>query len=110
MQLHRNLPDDEAAMITCMELRVQCGRVNSRGGSRGVQQGAVHQGAIVTIVNQIIGFTDRAALRGLVGHFDLDRVFGVVEVNDVNVKDQNGRARDEVSYSGTKKRSGQWSS
>lgn len=82
-------------------------RVNSRGGSRGVQQGAVHQGAIVTILNQIVSFTGHAALLRLVGNFNLDLVFGVVEINDMNVKDQHSRARNEVSYSGRKKLSGQ---
>lgn len=86
---------------------MQCGRVNSRGRSRGVQQGAVHQGAIITILNQIVSFTGHAALLRLVDNFNLDLVFGVVEINDMNVKDQHSRARDEVSYSGRKKLSGQ---
>ena len=78
---------------------MQCSTVNSRGRSRGVQQGPVHEGAIVTIINQIIGFTGDVAFLRLVGDFDPDRVFGVVEINDMNVKDQHGRARDEVSCS-----------
>lgn len=80
--------------------RMQGGRANSRGLSRGVQQGAVHQGAVVSILDQIVGFAGVAALWRLVGDADLHGVFRVVEVNDVNVKDQNGRAGDEVSCSG----------
>lgn len=82
---------------------MQCGRVNSRGRSRGVQQGAVHQGAIITILDQIVSFADLAALLGFVGRCNLDWVFGVVEINDVNVEDQHSRARNEVSCSGTNK-------
>ncbi len=78
---------------------MQCSRVNSRGRSRGVQQGAVHQGAIVTILNQIVSFAGRAAFLRLVGNFNLDLVFGVVEINDVNVKDEHSRARNEVACS-----------
>lgn len=33
-------------------------------------------------------------------HFDLHRIFGVVEVNDMDVKDQNSRAGDEFSCGG----------
>lgn len=76
---------------------MQCSRMNSRGSSRGVEQCAVHQGAIVTILNQVVGFTGFTAVLRLVGHFNLDRVFRVVEVNDVNVKDQHSRSRDEVA-------------
>lgn len=86
---------------------MQCGRVNSGGRSRGIQQGAFHQGAIITIMNQIVGFTGHAALLRFVGSFNLDWVFGVVEINDMNVKDEHSRARNEVSYSGTKKLAGQ---
>lgn len=81
---------------------MQCSRVNSRGRSRGVQQGAVHQGAIVTVVDQIVSFTGRVAFLRLVGDFNLNMVFGVVEINDVNVKDQHSRGRYEVFYSGRK--------
>ena len=69
------------------------GRVNSRGRSRGVQQGAVHQGAIISIVDQIVGCALLAAFLGLVDNFNLDRVLGVVEINDMNVKDQHSGAR-----------------
>lgn len=78
---------------------MQCGGVNSRGRSRGVQQGAIHQGAVVTVLNQVIGFTGYAALLRLVGNFNLHWVFWVVEIDNVNVKDQHSRARDEVIYS-----------
>lgn len=81
---------------------MQCSRRNSRGRSRGVQQGAVHQGAIVTVLNQVVSVTGHAAFPRLVGDFNLDCVFGVVEINDVNVKDQNSRARNEISCSGRK--------
>lgn len=85
---------------------MQCGGVNSRGRSRGVQQGAVHQGAVVTVLKQVISFTGHAALLRLVGNFNLDGVFWVVEINNVNVKDQHSRARDEVIYSDTEELAG----
>lgn len=85
-------------MITCMRRRVQCSRVNSRGRSRGVQQGAVHQGAIVAVLNQIVSFTSHVTLLRLMGNFDIDWIFWVVEINDVNVKDEHSRSRNEVSY------------
>ena len=79
---------------------MQCSRVNSRGCSRGVQQGAVHQGAIITIVYQVVRFTGPFAFLRLVGNFNIDRVLWVVEIDDVNVEDQHSRGRNEVSYSG----------
>lgn len=80
--------------------RMQWGRANSRGLSRGVQQGAIHQGAVVAILDKIVCFAGVAALRRLVGDANLHGVLGVVEINDVNVKDENGRAGDEISCSG----------
>lgn len=71
--------------------------VNSRGRSRGVQQRPVHQGAVIAILNVIVRFAGGIAVLGLAGHSDLDWIFGVVEIYDVNVKDQHGRARNEVS-------------
>lgn len=65
-------------MITCM---------NQEERSRGVQQGAVHQGTIVTVLNHIVSFTGHVAFLRLVDDLDLDRIVGVVEVNDVDVKD-----------------------
>lgn len=79
---------------------VQCGRATGRGRSRGVEQGSVHQGAIITILDQVIGFAGQAAALGLVDHFDPHRIFGVVEVDDVDVKDQNGGAGNEFSCGG----------
>lgn len=73
--------------------------MNSRGLSRGVQQGAVHQGAVVSVLDQIVSLAGVAALLRLVGNLDLHGVFGVVEIDDVNVKDENGRAGNEISCS-----------
>lgn len=75
-----------------------CCRVNSRGRSRGVQKCPVQQGAVVAIVNQIVGLAGHITFLRLVGDSDLDRIFGVVEVNHVDIKDQHSRARNEVSY------------
>lgn len=68
-----------------------------RSYSRGVEQGAVHQGAVVTVLDQVVHLTGQVALLGLAGHLDLNEVFRVVEVDNVDVEDQDGRARDEVS-------------
>lgn len=78
---------------------MQCGRVRSRGRSRGVQQGAVHQGAVVAILNQVVRLTGGVAFLRLVGNFNVHRVFGVVEVDDVNVEDEHSGAGDEVACS-----------
>lgn len=80
--------------------RMQWGRANSRGLSRGVEQSAVHQGAVVAILDQIVRFAGVAALRRLARDADLHGVIGVVEINDVNVKDEHGRAGDEISCGG----------
>lgn len=68
--------------------------------SRGVQQGSVHQGTIIAILDQIVHFAGHVAVLRLVGSRDTDGVFGVVEINDLNVKDQHSRAGNEVLYSG----------
>lgn len=73
--------------------------MNSRGLSRGVQQGAVHQGAVVAVLDQVVSLAGVAALLRPVGNLDLHGVFGVVEINDVDVKDENGRAGNEISCS-----------
>lgn len=80
---------------------MQCSRVHSGGRSRGVEQGTVHQGAVVTILNVIVRVTGHAAFLRLVGHFNLDWVVGVVKINDVNVKDQHSRAGNELSWKKT---------
>lgn len=82
---------------------MQCSRVNSRGRSRRVQQGTIHQGAVITILNVIVSFSGHVAFLRLVGHFDLDWIFGVVEINDMNIKDQHSGARNKLSYGGRKK-------
>lgn len=58
------------------------------------------------VLKQVISFTGHAALLRLVGNFNLDWVFWVVEINNVNVKDQHSRARDEVIYSDTEELAG----
>lgn len=94
-----NASDEEPARIYMHEAAGGCS-AKSGGRSRGVQQGAVHQGAIVAIVNQIVRLAGGAAFPRLVGNLDVDRVFGVVEVDDVDVKDQHGRARNQFACSG----------
>lgn len=81
-----------------------CSRANSRGRSRGVEEGSVHQGAVITVLEQVIGLAGQAAVRGFVDHRDLHRVFGVVEVHHVDVEDQNGRAGDDPSCGGRTER------
>jgi len=76
---------------------VQCGGANSRGRSRGVEQGAVHQRAVVAVLDDVVRLAGPVAQRGLVGHPDLHRVLGVVEVDDVDVKDQYCGTGDEVN-------------
>lgn len=73
-------------------------RQRREGRSRGVEEGSVHQGAVIAILNQIVGLAGRGAVLGLVDHPDLHRILGVVEVNDVDVKDQDGGAGDEFSW------------
>lgn len=81
-----------------------CSRANSRGRSRGVEEGSVHQGAVVAVLEEVVGLAGQAAVRGLVDHPDLHRVFGVVEVHHVDVEDQNGRAGDDPSWGGRTER------
>lgn len=69
------------------------------GCSRGVQQGAVHQRAVVAVLDDVVLLTDPGAQGGLVGHPDLHRVLRVVEVDDVDVEDQHRGAGDEVACS-----------
>lgn len=79
---------------------MQCGGAGNRGRSRGVEQSSVHQGAVVAVLDQVVYFTGDVALLGLVGDLDLDRVLGVVEVDDVDVEDEHSRARDDVPCEG----------
>lgn len=64
------------------------------GDSRGEQQGAVHEGAVVMVVDEVVHLAGLVAVLRLRDDLDGDVVLGVVEVNDVHVKDQYGRAGD----------------
>ncbi len=60
------------------------------GDSRGEERRAVHQGAVVVVVDEVVhpsGFVTRL---GSVGDLDVHCVVGVVEVDNLNVKHQHG--------------------
>lgn len=59
------------------------------GDSRGKEQRAVHQGAVVVVADEVVGRGGVVTHVGLVRGVDAHRVIGVVEVDDVNVKDEH---------------------
>ena len=72
-----------------------CGACRARCGDlRGEQQGAVHEGAVVVVVDEVVGVAGLVANLWLGDDLHGDVVLGVVEVDDVHVKDQHGRAGD----------------
>lgn len=68
------------------------------GDSRGEERRAVHQGAVVVVVHQVVHLGGVVAHLGPEGDLDFDGVAGVVEVDDVNVKHEHGRRRDDVTW------------
>lgn len=68
------------------------------GDSRGKEQRAVHEGAVVVIVDEVVHFCGVITHFGSVGDLDGHRVVGIVEVDHVDVKDEHGRRRDHVTW------------
>lgn len=57
--------------------------------SRGEEQRAVHQRAVVVIADQVVHLGGLVTQFGPVGGLDVHAVVGVVEVDDVNVEDEH---------------------
>lgn len=68
------------------------------GDSRGEERCAVDQGAVVVVVDEVVLPSGLVTHFGSVGDLDVHFVFGVVEVDDVNVKHQHGRRGDDVTW------------
>lgn len=62
--------------------------------SRGVDRRAVHQGGVVVVLDKVALLALPSALLGLVRDGDVSAVGRVVEVDDVHVEHQHGRAGD----------------
>lgn len=60
------------------------------GYSRGEQQCAVHQGAVVVVADEVVHLCGVVAHLGSVGDVDAHGVVGVVEVDDVDVEHEHG--------------------
>lgn len=56
------------------------------GHSRGEEQRAVHQGAVVVVPDEVVHLGGVVAHLGSVGDVDAHGVIGVVEVDDMNVE------------------------
>lgn len=65
--------------------------------SRGKEQRAVHQAAVVVIVDQVILCRGLVADLRFVEGLDLHLITGVVEVDDVDIEDENSRRGDHVT-------------
>ena len=72
--------------------------------SRGEEQRAVHQRAVVVVADEVVLRRGVVAHLGFVGDLDGHRVVGVVEVDDVDVKDEDGRGRDDVTWKDHRRR------
>lgn len=59
------------------------------GDSRGEEWRAIHQGAVVVVVDEVVLPGGLVTHFGFVGDLDFYRVVGVVEVDNVNVKHQH---------------------
>lgn len=68
------------------------------GDSRGEEWRAVHQGAVVVVVDEVVHLGGHVTRLGSVGDLDADCVVGVVEVDDVDVKHQHSRRGDDVTW------------
>lgn len=68
------------------------------GDSRGEERCAVHQGAVVVVVDEVVQPGGLVTHFGFVGDLDVHFVVGVVEVDDVNVKHQHSRRGDDVTW------------
>lgn len=58
--------------------------------SRGEEQSAVHQGAVVVVADEVVHLRGLVTRLRSVGDVDVHCVVGVVEVDDVNVKHHHG--------------------
>ena len=65
---------------------------------RGKQQGPIHEGAVVVVVDEVVRIAGLVAILWLVDDLHSDVVLGVVEVDDVHVKDQHGRAGNVLTW------------
>lgn len=57
--------------------------------SRGEEQRAVHQGAVVVVADQVVHLGGLITQFGSVGDLDVQGVVGVVEVDDVKVEHEH---------------------
>lgn len=57
--------------------------------SRGEEQRAVHQRAVVVVAHEVVHLRGVVTRLGPVGGPDVHRIAGVVEVDDVNLKDEH---------------------
>lgn len=65
---------------------------------RGKEQRAVHEGAVVVVADEVVRFCGLVTHVGSVDDLDSHRVVGVVEVDDVDVKDEHSRRRDHITW------------
>lgn len=68
------------------------------GDSRGEERRAVHQRAVVVVAYKVVHTGGLVTHLGSVSDLDLHCVIGVVEVDDMNVKHQHSRRRDDVTW------------
>lgn len=66
--------------------------------SRGEEQRAVHQRAVVVVADEVVHLGGLITRLGPVGGPDVHGIVGVVEVDDVNVKDEHSRWWDDVTW------------
>lgn len=59
------------------------------GDSRGEEQRAVHQGAVVVVADEVVHLGGLITHLGSVGDLDAQGVVGVVEVDDVKVEHEH---------------------
>lgn len=59
------------------------------GDSRGEEQRAVHQGAVVVVADKVVHLGGLITHLGSVGDLDVQGVVGVVEVDDVKVEHEH---------------------
>lgn len=82
-----------AALLTCL----WCERGLGEGYVRGEEVCAVQHGAVVVVLDEVVGAGGLVALLGFEGAHNLHDVSGVVEVNHVDIKDEHCRARNALT-------------
>lgn len=65
---------------------------------RGKEQRPVHEGAVVVVADEVVHFCGLVTHFGSVDDLDSHSVVGVVEVDDVDVKDEHSRRRDHITW------------